>query len=263
MELQIDGSKAWIYTGGKPFDRALPTVVFVHGAEHDHSVWALQSRYLAHHGYGVLALDLPGHGRSQGAPLSSIEAIADWLAAVLAALEVAPATLIGHSMGSLIALECAARYPQRVAKLALVGSTLPMRVADELLNATRDDEPAAQRMVNVWSHSGLAHFPGNPGPGFWVPGVNLRLMQRQAPGVMHADFAACNRYTNGLAACAAIRCPTLIVLGKRDLMTPPRGARDLLKALPQASVLQLEGAGHAIMAEKPDELLDAIRSFLG
>ena len=262
MQLQIDGRAAFIYTGGKPLERALPTVVFIHGAEHDHSVWALQSRYLAHHGHGVLAVDLPGHGRSAGPALTRIEALADWIEAVLAALDVAPAALIGHSMGSLIALECAARYPQRVAKLALIGSTLPMRVTDELLNATRDDEAAAQHMVNVWSHSGLAHFPGNPGPGFWVPGMNLRLMQRQAPGVMHADFAACNAYTNGLAACAAIRCPTLIVLGKRDLMTPPRGAKELLQALPQARVLQLEGAGHAIMAEKPDELLDALCGFL-
>jgi len=277
MELQIDGGKAWIYTGGKPFDRALPTVVFIHGAEHDHSVWALQSRYLAHHGYGVLAVDLPGHGRSQGAPLRSIETIADWLAALLAALDVAPATLIGHSMGSLVAIECAARHPQRVGKLVLVGTTLPMRVADDLLTATRDNEAAAQSMVNLWSHAALAHYPGNPGPGFWVPGVNLRLMQRQQPGVMQVDFAACNAYDNGLPACAAIRCPVLVVLGKRDQMTPPRSAGPLLRALEKRAaddeasherepaplrVVEIDAAGHAIMAEKPDELLDAIRSFL-
>ena len=69
-----------------------------------------------------------------------------------------------------------------------------MRVSDELLAATRDDEPLAQDMVNIWSHSAYAHYPSNPGPGFWVMGENLRLMQRQTPGVMHVDFAACNAY---------------------------------------------------------------------
>ena len=262
MELQIDGRTAWIYTGGKPLQRTLPPVVFIHGAEHDHSAWALQSRYLAHHGRDVLAVDLPGHGRSAGPALASIEALAEWIAALLAALELGPATLIGHSMGSLIALECAARQPQRVSGLVLVGTAFPMRVGDPLLLATRDDEAAAQSMVNIWSHSALAHHPGNPGPGFWVPGVNLRLMQRQAPGVMHTDFTACNAYSNGLAACAAIHCPVLLVLGKRDLMTPPRAASKIIEALPAARVVMLE-SGHAIMAEQPDELLDAIRDFLG
>jgi pimeloyl-ACP methyl ester carboxylesterase len=165
-------------------------------------------------------------------------------------------------MGSLIALECAARHPQRIAKLALVGTAFPMRVADELLNATRDDEPTAQQMVNLWSHSALAHYPGNPGPGFWVAGVNRRLMERQRAGVMHADFTACNDYSNGLEACRSIVAPVLLVLGKRDVMTPPRAAQDLIGALPNARVVQIDGAGHAIMAEKPDELLEALRAFV-
>jgi pimeloyl-ACP methyl ester carboxylesterase len=262
MQLDIHGHAAWAYTGGKAFNPTLPVVVFIHGAEHDHSVWALQSRYLAHHGRAVLAVDLPGHGRSAGAPLASIEALADWVVAVLDAAGVATATVVGHSMGSLVALESAARHPQRIAKLALVGAAFPMRVADELLNATRDDEPTAQQMVNLWSHSALAHYPGNPGPGFWVAGVNRRLMERQRTGVMHADFTACNDYSNGLEACRSIVAPVLLVLGKRDVMTPPRAAQDLIGALPNAGVVQIEGAGHAIMAEKPDELLEALRAFV-
>ena len=79
MIVDVDASPAYAYTGGRPFDPARPVVVFVHGGEHDHSVWALQSRYLAHHGFSVLALDLPGHGRSGGAAIASIEGIADWL----------------------------------------------------------------------------------------------------------------------------------------------------------------------------------------
>jgi pimeloyl-ACP methyl ester carboxylesterase len=261
MQYELDGKTAWVYTGGKPFDASLPTMVFIHGAEHDHSVWALQSRYLAHHGRAVLAVDLPGHGRSAGPALESIERLADWIAALLQAAGVQKATLVGHSMGSLIAMECAARYPQLIAKLVLVGTAFPMKVSDDLLAATRDDEATAQTMVNLWSHSALAHFPGSPGPGFWVQGVNRRLMQRQKPGVMHVDFSACNAYTNGLVACAGIKCPVLLVLGKRDVMTPPRFAKEIIKVLIDKRVVEIEGAGHAIMAEKPDELLDAIRSF--
>ncbi len=262
MELTVDGKRVFAYTGGRPFDASQPCVVFVHGAEHDHCVWVLQSRYLAHHGFCVLAVDLPGHGRSDGPPLASIEAIADWIPRVLDAAGARKAQLVGHSMGSLAALECAARHPDRVAGIALLATAFPMRVAPELLEATRTDERAAQHMINVWSHSAYAHYPGNPGPGFWVIGENLRLMQRQHPGVLHVDFAACNGYEGGLTAAAQVRCPTLVILARRDAMTPRRAAQDLVHAIRGARVVELHGSGHAMMAEQPDEVLDALRAFL-
>lgn len=262
MEFHVGGERAYAYTGGKAFDARLPTLVFLHGGEQDHSVWILQSRYFAHHGFGVLAVDLPGHGRSGGAPLARIEAMADWIVALLDAAGVASAALVGHSMGSLVALECAARYPQRVRRLALLGTASPMRVSPELLRATREDEPAAQDMINVWSHSAYAHYPGNPGPGFWVIGGNLRLMQRQKAGVLHADFAACNDYSEGLARAAQLKCPALLVLGRRDAMTPPRAAENLAKAIPGAKTVTLEQSGHNLMGEKPDEVLDLLAEFL-
>jgi pimeloyl-ACP methyl ester carboxylesterase len=263
MELTVQGRKAYAYTGGKAFDAALPCVVFIHGAEHDHSVWVLQSRYLAHHGFGVLAGDLPAHGRSEGPPLATVEAIADWVPALLDAAGVKQAALVGHSMGSLVALDCAGRHPARVARIALIGSAFPMRVAEELLAATRDDEPLAQDMVNIWSHSAYAHYPSNPGPGFWVIGENLRLMQRQRPGVMHVDFKACNDYAAGAERAARVACPALFILGRRDVMTPARSGRELAKAIKAARVVEVGGSGHALMAEKPDEVLDALVAFLG
>ena len=262
MELIVQGRKVFCYTGGKPFDAKLPTVVFIHGAQHDHCVWVLQSRYLAHHGQGVLAPDLPGHGRSEGPPLASVEAIADWIPALLDATNVRRAALVGHSMGSLAALDCAGRYPGRVSRIALIGSAVPMRVSPELLEATRNDEPLAQDMVNIWSHSAYAHTPSNPGPGFWVIGENLRLMQRQKPGVMYVDFAACNTYAAGTERAAQVQCPALLVLGKRDVMTPARSGRELAKAIQGARVVEVAGSGHALMAEKPDDVLDALVRFL-
>lgn len=263
MELRVAGHNAYAYTGGRTFDAKLPTIVCIHGAEHDHCVWVLQSRYLAHHGYGVLAIDLPGHGRSAGEPLRRIEDMADWIVALLDAAGVKKAALVGHSMGSLVALDCAARYPDRVARIALLGTAFPMRVTRELLEAAQHDEPAAQDMINIWSHSSQAHYPSNPGPGFWVIGENLRLMQRQKRGVLYTDFSACNDYAAGLERAAQVKCPALFLLGRRDAMTPSRAARDISQAIRNATVTILPDCGHNLMAEKPDEVLDALRAFLG
>ena len=262
MDLRVAGDTAYAYTGGKTFDPKLPAVVFIHGGEQDHCVWVLQSRYLAHHGYAVLAVDLPGHGKSGGAPLGNIEDMAGWILALLDAAKVNTAALIGHSMGSLVALECAARHPERVGRVALLGTAFPMRVAPDLLQATESRESDAHNMINVWSHSATAHYPSNPGPGFWVIGGNLRLMQRQKPGVLRADFAACDGYKTGFERAAQVRCPALFLLGARDAMTPARAGRDLAGAVPHSIVKTLEGTGHNLMGEKPDEVLDALVEFL-
>ena len=262
MELKVNGKQAYAYTGGKAFDPTLPTVVFCHGAQSDHSVWILQSRYLAHHGYGVLALDLPGHGRSAAPALTRIEDMADWVAGAIEAAGARQASVVGHSMGSLIALECAARHPARVAKIALLATAYPMKVSDELLTATRDNEPLAQDMVNIWSHFGYAQYPNNPGPGFWVLGETLRLMQRQKPGVMHVDFSACNAYAGGADAAAKVGCPAMFVIARRDAMTPARSAQAFAQTVKGARIVGIDGSGHDMMAEKPDDVLDALVGFL-
>jgi len=267
--LGLPGSRLYAYTGGKPFDPRLPCVVFVHGAQHDHSVWILQSRYLAHHGCAVLALDLPGHGRSEGPPARTVERIAEQVAAALAPLASPRLLLAGHSMGSLIALEVARRLPARVAGVALLGTAAPMRVADALLAATRDDPPTAMDMINVWSHSpGAAPFaarPGNPAPGFNVVWQNLRLMQRLAAvngaDVLPTDFAACNAYDGALDAARALQCPALFILGGRDQMTPPKAAQSLIEACAKPQVVTLPATGHAMMAENPDGVRRALAAF--
>jgi len=266
MRLNVQGQEAYCYTGGKTFNPQQPTVVFIHGAQNDHSVWILQTRYFAHHGVNVLAVDLPGHTRSKGAPLSSVEAMADWLLALLDAAGVQQAALVGHSMGSLIALETAFRAPARVSKLALVGTAYPMRVSDALLAAALHDEQAAIDMVNIWSHTSMAHKPSCPGPGFYVMGGSQRLMQRisaQNPAkVFHTDFSACNNYANGEAAARHVTCPVLFVLGKRDMMTPPKAAATLTQAIAHCRVTHIDHCGHDLMAEQPDAVLDSLYRFV-
>lgn len=262
MLLDVAGQPAYAYTGGRPFDPALPTVVFVHGGQQDHSIWILQTRYLAHHGYSVLAVDLPGHGRSAGTPLPTIEAMTGWLLGLLDAAGVGRAAIVGHSMGSLIAIEAAGSAPARVDRIALVGTAFPMKVSDALLAAAREDEARAFDMINLWSRSGVSHRPGSPGPGFSVLNEGRRLMERQKPGVLFNDFNACNAYQAGMDRARAVRCPALFVLGARDLMTPMRAARSLIDAIPDGQVVEIPRCGHAMTDERPDAVLDALRGFL-
>ena len=279
MKLTVSGTPAYAYTGGKPLNAALPCVVFVHGALHEHSVWTLLARWCAHHGHGVLALDLPGHGRSAGPPLGSVQALADWVLACLAAAGVqqpGQATLVGHSLGSLIALECAARAPALVGRLVLVSTAYPMKVSQALLDTAREHPLKAIDMVNAFSIGTLAAKPSYPGPGMWLHGSNRALMRRVLAGGQAAfagggghggaanlfqhDFSVCDRYANGLQAAALVRCPVTMVLGALDQMTPPRNAAEMAAAL-EARVVTLP-AGHSIPAEDPDGLLAALREAL-
>lgn len=230
-----------------------PTVVFIHGALNDHAVWSAQSRYFTEHGYEVMAPDLPGHGPEGGPALDNVGAMADWLLAILATAGVSQAALVGHSMGSLVALEAAAREPGRVTHLALLGSTYPMTVTDALLETARDDEQRAIGMVTKWSHS--------PGYADTEPlrQIMLRLAGRQ---LLHTDLAACNAYDHGDAAAAAVSCPTLLIFGANDVMTPPKSAAHLSTSIAGAHTITL-ASGHALMAEQADAVNANLLNFIG
>lgn len=265
MKLTVDGKAAYAYTGGKPFDPDRPTVVFVHGALNDHGVWTLLARWCAHHGYGVLAPDLPGHMRSAGPALTTVEAMADWLLALLDAADVQAATLTGHSMGSLVALEAAARAPARAERLLMLGTCVPMPVPAALLELSQRDPAAAIDRVVMYSFSTLAAKPSYPGPGVWLRGTGRALMHQVLvhqgdPTLFHTDFSACNGYQGGLDAARRVDCPATLVLAAQDQMTAPRGAREVATAL-DAKVVTVAG-GHQLMAEQPDAVLAALRGAL-
>lgn len=270
MMLNVNGAATYAYTGGKPFDAAKPTVVMIHGVLNDHSVWALQSRYLANHGFNVLAIDLPGHCRSQGEAPASVETAADFIGALLDAAGVAQAALVGHSWGSLIAMEAAARFPDRISHLVLVGTAFPMKVSPALIQASLEEPEKALRMVNVFSRSTLAAPPSALGPGTWVYGAGMALGRRvlrsnPAVNVFHRGFVACDSYAGGLAAMQHGRCPVLFVLGAADQMTPPKAAQGLIDAARTAGravEVARVPVGHHQMTEAPDATLFALRDFL-
>ena len=258
MQMTINDQSVYAATANRPVDSERPSVLFVHGAAMDHTVWVLPKRYFVRKGYNVLAVDLPGHGRTAGEAFNTIEAYADWLAEVVAAAGIDRTAVVGHSMGSLISLDFAARYPDRVRSVVLIGSAVPMAVADRLMNAAAEHKHAAFEMVNTWGHSKRAQVGGNPNPGIWMTGCGMRLLEASRPGTLHADLQACNHYTAGVERAAHIECPVLLILGSEDVMTPPVIARDIAEAAPDSRTLLLPGSGHALMTERPDEVLDAL-----
>jgi pimeloyl-ACP methyl ester carboxylesterase len=260
MRLIVDGSETFVGTGGRAFDPREPAIVFLHGAGMDHSVWALLARFFAHHGFSVLAPDLPGHGRSTGAPLASVAALAEWTAALIGAAGLTSTRLVGHSMGSLVALETAARHPAKVNALALLATAAPMRVSDDLLNAAKVDDHAAVDMIALWGEGFRATLGGSELPGAWMLGGSERLLERAKPGTIFADLAACNGYQDALAAAAKVTALSLVIQGSRDLMTPLKGGKAVAAAIPDCRLTVIEGAGHMLMSERPDEVLAALRA---
>jgi len=252
------GKAAFAYTAAHELDAKKPSVAFIHGAGLDHSSFGLQSRYFGYHGWNVLALDLPGHGRSQGPPISSVGGMADWVAEALDFLKIKSAVLVGHSMGSLVALEAADRHPGRVEKIALIAIAYPMKVTAQFLDAAQRDDFAAFDMSTIWGHAAQVPFAGNPNPGMWMYGDSLARLRRLAPGVLYNDLKAVNDYVFS----GTVKCPVLFVLGKRDVMTPPRAAQALLDKLSGAKVETVEISGHSLMAEAPDATLHALIGFL-
>jgi pimeloyl-ACP methyl ester carboxylesterase len=259
--VDVNGFPTYSYTGGRAFDAAQPSIVFVHGACNDHSVWALQSRYFAYHGRSVFAIDLPGHGRSGGDAHASVQEIAAWLVALLDALAIGRAAFVGHSLGALATLELAARNPDRVSRIALLGPSAPMPVADVLLSAAKMNDHAAFEMINGWSFSAAHQLGGSEQPGIWMRGNALRLMERSRPDALYRDLLACRDYADGVKAGGDVRCPALLILGQRDLMAPPANATQLIEALADKWVVTLPGCGHSMMAEAPGAVLDALRAF--
>ncbi|MBF0166619.1 MAG: alpha/beta hydrolase [Alphaproteobacteria bacterium] len=259
MDFSIDGHRVFAATGGVPFDPAKPSLILLHGAGMDHTVWALQARFLAHHGQNVLAIDLPGHGRSEGTAFSSVEAYAGWLLRFLDAAKLKQVALAGHSLGALIALETAGKAPERILRLILLGVAARMPVHPDMLASAKEGTDEVIRCMTSWSFARPHHFGGNRLPGQWMLGQAHHLIARSKPGVIFAGLTACNDYKGALEAAGRITCPTLLILGDSDLMTPAKGGRELAGLIKNARAETIPSSGHMMMSEAPDATLDLMR----
>lgn len=256
MIVTIGGQSVFVATGGADFDPARPVLVLIHGAGMDHCAWAHQSRALAQGGFAVLAPDLPGHGRSGGAPLTTVAALADWVAALLDAVGVARAQIVGHSLGGLVALEFAARHGDRCDRLVVLGGAAALPVHADLLNAARDNVGAAIDMIVGW---GFARpLAPSPVPGLSLTALARALLGRAAPGVLHADLAACATYGDGERAAASIGVPTVLIHGGADRMAGLKTAQALAAQVAGARLEVIGNAGHMVQMEAPGAVLAAL-----
>ncbi len=262
MDVVINGHQAYVYCGGREIRHESKSVLFVHGAALDHTVWTLQARHFVRQGLNVLAVDLPGHGRSAGHARNRIEDYADWLIELLDALEIESCSLVGHSMGSLICLETAACHSARADALILVGTAVPMQVHDSILDLSSKNKHVAIDLLTAGGHSPSAHLGGSKNPGMWMIGGFMRLMEYAGPGVLHSDLAACANYLNGIKSASKVDCPSLLILGEKDRLTPVRATHELAKSIPDSKTAVMQKTGHAIMAEEPNRLLDLLRMML-
>ncbi|MGR3913363.1 MAG: alpha/beta hydrolase [Gammaproteobacteria bacterium] len=251
----------YAYTANHAPQDARDTIVFVHGAAMEHSVWSHQSRYFAYHGYNACAPDLPGHGRTDGRALDDIGDLAAWLGGVIPRGR--GIHLVGHSMGALVALEAAASFTPGGAplcSLSLLGFSYPMTVSDELLEAARARPLDACAMMTQWSHA--SRLGGEPVPGFWSPGMQFSMMRNSRDGVLLADLRACHAYAGGADAFARVSCPILFVCGRRDRMAPAKLAAAHAATTDNAEIVFLENCGHNILSESPHGALRALQRHI-
>ncbi len=263
MELEVRGHRVRVATGGRAFEPDRPLLVMLHGAGMDHTVWALVMRALAHQGYSVLAPDLPGHGKSEGPLPTSVEEYAEWTAALIASTGFHTAHVAGHSLGAAIALHVAATRPNLAASLVLLGTASAMPVHPELQSAADAGDHKAIELIMSWGLGPQAHVGRHPVPGMAMRAGGTRLMESVEPEALAADLRTSAAYAGALRDAAQVRCPTLLVVGTRDLMTPARNAAPLADALADVSVTTLPDAGHMMMLEDPNGVIDAILAFLG
>ena len=220
MKFQVNSKEVFASTGGQPFDKNKPLLIFVHGSGLSHITWVLQTRYFAFHGYSVLAIDLPGHGDSEGPPLKSIEDMADWVSDVISSVGYSEASLIGHSQGCLVLLECASRYPEKIKSLSLMGGAGAIPMNPELLSLAEDGNPKAVELMMDWAHGPGGHFGGHPVPGLHHINLGATIVKNGSVKVLGVDFRACDNYKNGFEAAKNVKCPTLNILGDKDKMCP-------------------------------------------
>lgn len=260
-ELELQGQPVALHENTPAGDSDAPPWLLIHGAGHDHTVWNEVAAGLAAGGERVFIPDLPGHGGSGGSPLPDIDTMARWVLTLAGALGYERVRLCGHSMGSLVALAAAGQAPTRVDQLALIGCSVPMPVSSFLLDAAQNEPESAFALINKFSFA-PAEVLGESRRAA-LEAANLQRMHQQGARVLASDLNACNTWQDGLAAAARVNCPTLLVSGELDRMTPADAVKPLSDSLEKTGcstrMIVLAGAGHSMMNEAPGGLVDALR----
>lgn len=259
MYLTVNGEKTYVATGGKVFDKSLPTVVFLHGSGLDHRSWALQTRWFAFHGYSVIAPDFPGHSLSEGEALDNIEAMSKWLWQLLDEMDVEHCSLVGHSQGGLVVLDAAASQPNKVTSVSLIACAAAIGVNDHLLKTSKNDQPAAVDAMLMWGFGEAYQFGRSNIPGQAPIGIGYQIM---CDNPLNADLNACQNYITGDKAAAKVTAPAQLILAKKDKMTPLKFGLALGGMLANTVSTTVLDVGHMIPMEAPEKCLIELQAFI-
>ena len=263
MRFKVNNKEVFASTGGKPFDKNKPLIVFVHGSGLSHITWVLQTRYFAFHGYSVLAIDLPGHGFSEGPALKSIEEMGDWVANVIDASGIKVASLVGHSQGCLVTMETASKFPNKVKTLSLMGGAGAIPMNSTLLNLAEAGDSKAVDLMMDWAHGPAGHFGGHAVPGLHHINIGGTIViNGSIKDALGVDFRACDNYKAGFKSAAKIKCPTINILGEYDRMIPIKEGKKLADSIANSEVEIIPKCGHMILLEEAGQALAILKKFI-
>lgn len=259
MRVGLAGGDAFVHTGGVERLEGAELALLIHGAGNDHTVWRYATRRFAAAGLAVAAPDLPAHGATPGPPLHSIGEMADWCLSLVDALGFTRVVPVGHSMGSLVAMELAVRSPDRVDRVGLIAPAEKLAVHPVLQDAADRLDPLAADLILGWTHTGRSRFGHHPSPGMWMTGVGRRLLEHNAEA-LGPDLAACAAW-DGAVAFEALGKPTFVAVGQHDRMAPARGGLAVARGV-GATVIEVPAGSHASLYDHPGEVVDPLIGWL-
>jgi len=254
--LEIESKKVFASDAGKPFDKNKHTVILIHGSGLSHIVWSLTEQYLSNQDYNVLALDLPGHGNSEGESLNSVEKISEWLEKVVKKIGINDFSILGHSQGCLIALEYAFKHPKKAKNLIFVGGSYKIPVNQDLIDLAKSGSMNALNLMMKWGYADSKKFIGGN------PVQKIINSSREVSDILAIDLIACNNYKNGIKAAKTINCPTLFIFGEIDRMITLDKGKEFSSLISDSKIHVIKNCGHMIMFENAFEMREKITEFL-
>ena len=256
MIFEVDNKKVFSSDIGQTFDENKHTIILIHGSGQSHVVWSLTDQYLADEGFNVFALDLPGHGNSEGASLKSIEDMADWLNKVVQVIGIKDLTILGHSQGCLIALEYANRFPDNVKNLIFVAGSYQIPVNKSLIDLANSGDFESLNLMMKWGYGYSKQFIGGN------PLQKILNSSREVREVLAVDLIACNNYKNGINCVKKVKCPTFFIFGELDKMIKLDKGKEFSGLINGSKTHIIKDCGHMIILENAFEMREQVAKFL-